>query len=306
MNHQQMLKRIRSGKGFIAALDQSGGSTPKALEHYGIQAGTWSHPDEMFDVIHQMRSRIINSSSFSGDKILGAILFEDTMNRSVDGLPTAQALWERKQVVPFLKIDKGLDVERNGVQLLRSVPGLEDLLTRAKLGGIFGTKSRSVIGSARRAAIDEIVAQQFEMGEKVLAYGLMPILEPEVLINTPEKDRVENQLLSALLAALDNLSPGVEVMLKLSLPTTANLYRPLVNHPKVLRVIALSGGYSRQRANEILSQNDGMIASFSRALIEELRAQQTAAQFDQVLGQAVESIYEASIVGTPKLTSKVK
>lgn len=297
MASAQQTEKVRNGKGFIAALDQSGGSTPKALRLYGIEESAYSSETEMFDLIHAMRARIITSPAFTGDKVVGAILFEQTMDRKVEGIPTATYLWEKRGVVPFLKIDKGLQAEVDGCQLMKPMPDLDALLARAVAAGIFGTKERSVISAANRKGIAAIVAQQFEVGRQVLAHGLMPILEPEVTISIPDKAEAEAMLQEEILKHLDGLPDGTQVMLKLSLPTVDNFYAPLVDHPKVLKVVALSGGYSRDAANAILARNRGIIASFSRALTEGLSAQQSAAEFDAVLGQAIESIHAASVAG---------
>lgn len=297
MSKAEMTAQIAAGKGFIAALDQSGGSTPKALKQYGIAEGAWSNDSEMFDLIHAMRARIIKSPAFTGDKVVGAILFEQTMDRSIDGIPTATYLWENRHVVPFLKIDKGLEAEVDGCQLMKPMPGLDALLERAAAAGIFGTKERSVISAANAKGIQAVVDQQFAIGAQVSAHGLMPILEPEVTISISDKAEAEDLLLEALLMGLEALPDGQQVMLKLSLPTEANHYAPLVDHPKVLKVVALSGGHSREAANAILAQNRGIIASFSRALSEGLSAQQSDAEFDAVLKGAVDSIHAASIAG---------
>lgn len=293
----QQTEQVRNGKGFIAALDQSGGSTPKALRLYGVAETAYSNETEMFDLIHGMRSRIIKSPAFTGEKVVGAILFEQTMDRAVDGVPTATYLWENRGVVPFLKIDKGLEAEVNGCQVMKAMPGLDALLERAAKAGIFGTKERSVISAANAAGIAAVVAQQFEVGKQVLSHGLMPILEPEVTISIADKAEAEQILLAEILKHLDALPEGTEVMLKLSLPTVDNFYAPLVDHPKVLKVVALSGGYSRDEANAILARNRGIIASFSRALTEGLSAQQSDAEFDAMLGGAIASIHAASIAG---------
>lgn len=293
----QQTEQVRNGKGFIAALDQSGGSTPKALRLYGVAETAYSNETEMFDLIHGMRSRIIKSPAFSGEKVVGAILFEQTMDRAIDGVPTATYLWETRGVVPFLKIDKGLEAEVNGCQVMKAMPGLDALLDRAAKAGIFGTKERSVISAANPAGIAAVVAQQFEVGKQVLSHGLMPILEPEVTISIADKAEAEKILLAEILKHLDALPEGTEVMLKLSLPTVDNFYAPLVDHPKVLKVVALSGGYSRDEANAILARNRGIIASFSRALTEGLSAQQSDAEFDAMLGGAIASIHAASIAG---------
>ncbi len=297
MSKAEMTAQIAAGKGFIAALDQSGGSTPKALKQYGIAEGAWSNDSEMFDLIHAMRARIIKSPAFTGDKVVGAILFEQTMDRSIDGIPTATYLWENRHVVPFLKIDKGLEAEVDGCQLMKPMPGLDALLARAVAAGIFGTKERSVISAANAKGIQAVVDQQFAIGAQVSAQGLMPILEPEVTISISDKAEAEDLLLEALLMGLEALPEGQQVMLKLSLPTEANHYAPLVDHPKVLKVVALSGGHSRDAANAILAQNRGIIASFSRALTEGLSAQQSDAEFDAMLGGAIASIHAASVAG---------
>lgn len=297
MTKVQQAAQIKGGKGFIAALDQSGGSTPKALKQYGVSEGAWSNDTEMFDLIHAMRARIIKSPAFTGDKVVGAILFEQTMDRTVDGIPTATYLWENRHVVPFLKIDKGLEAEVDGCQLMKAMPELDALLARAVKAGIFGTKERSVISAANAKGIQAVVDQQFAIGNQVLSHGLMPILEPEVTISIADKAEAEDLLQKALLKGLDALPDGTQVMLKLSLPTVANFYAPLVDHPKVLKVVALSGGHSREAANAILAQNRGIIASFSRALTEGLSAQQSDAEFDKLLGGAIASIHAASVAG---------
>jgi fructose-bisphosphate aldolase class I len=297
MTKAEQTAQMRGGKGFIAALDQSGGSTPKALKQYGIAEGAWSNDSEMFDLIHAMRARIIKSPAFTGDKVVGAILFEQTMDRTIDGIPTATYLWENRHVVPFLKIDKGLEAEVDGCQLMKPMPGLDALLDRAAAAGIYGTKERSVISAANAAGIQAVVDQQFAVGAQVIAHGLMPILEPEVTISIADKAEAEDLLQQALLKGLDALPEGRQVMLKLSLPTVANFYAPLVDHPKVLKVVALSGGYSRADANAILAKNRGIIASFSRALSEGLSAGQTDAEFDAMLGEAIASIHAASVAG---------
>jgi fructose-bisphosphate aldolase, class I len=293
MNNAEMTAKIADGKGFIAALDQSGGSTPKALTGYGIEAGSWADDEEMFGLIHQMRSRIIASPAFTGDKVIGAILFERTMDGQVGGKPTPQALLD-KGVVPFLKIDKGLEAEADGVQLMKPMPGLDALLARAKGLGVFGTKERSVINLANRNGIAAIVAQQFAIGRQVLAAGLMPMLEPEINIKSPERADADAILLDEALKALDALPGDDKVMLKLSLPAKAGLYDPLVDHARVLRVVALSGGFSRADACVELAKNRGIIASFSRALLSDLRAAMSDAQFDRALGAAIDEIYAAS------------
>jgi fructose-bisphosphate aldolase class I len=293
MNTADMTAKIADGKGFIAALDQSGGSTPKALKGYGVEEGAWANDEEMFGLIHQMRSRIIGSPCFTGEKVIGAILFERTMDGQVDGKPTPQALIE-KGVVPFLKIDKGLEEEANGVQMMKPMPGLDALLARAKSLGVFGTKERSVINLANREGIAAIVAQQFEVGQQVLAAGLMPMLEPEINIKSPERGECDRILLEETLKALDAMPGDDKVMLKLSIPEKSGLYDPLVDHPRVLRVVALSGGYKRAEACAELAKNRGMIASFSRALLEDLRHPMTDAEFDASLGEAIGDIHTAS------------
>ncbi|WP_050522628.1 fructose bisphosphate aldolase [Pseudorhodobacter wandonensis] len=297
MPNSKQTEQMQRGAGFIAALDQSGGSTPKALRLYGVEESAYSSESEMYDLIHQMRSRIIKSPAFTGDKVIAAILFEQTMDRDIDGIPTANYLWEKRGVVPFLKIDKGLEAEADGVQMLKPIPGLQALLARAVKAGIFGTKERSVVNAANAAGIEALVAQQFALGAEVKAAGLMPILEPEVTISIADKAEAEDLLLAAILRHLDKLPKGEQVMLKLTLPTKANLYKPLVDHPAVMKVVALSGGYNRAEANKILAQNSGVIASFSRALSEGLNANQTDAEFDAILVQAIDSIHAASIAG---------
>ena len=294
MNSDQVTK-IREGKGFVAALDQSGGSTPKALELYGVGEDQYNGDEQMFDLVHAMRSRIITSPAFSGERVVGAILFEMTMDRMVEGIPTAQYLWEKKNVVPFLKVDKGLDVEFNGVQLMKPMPGLDDLLNRAKAAGVFGTKMRSVIKLANPQGVKAVVDQQFEVGKQIIGHGLTPIIEPEVDIHSPEKAQAEELLKSEILTHLGDLADDQIVMLKLTLPETAGFYQELVDHPKVLKVVALSGGYSRDDANAKLAENHGIIASFSRALSEGLSAQQTDEQFNATLDATIDSIYQASI-----------
>jgi fructose-bisphosphate aldolase class I len=294
MTDQQQAERMRSGKGFIAALDQSGGSTPKALRLYGIDEGSYSSDAQMFDLIHQMRSRIITSPVFGGDRILAAILFEQTMDREISGKPSANFLWADKGVVPLLKIDKGLADADDDVQLMKPIAGLDDLLARAVQNGIFGTKERSVIGGPNAAGIAAIVDQQFDLAHRVLAHGLIPILEPEVTITIPDKARAEDLLRDVIAEHLDNVPADQQVMLKLSLPTVADHYAPLIEHPKVMRVVALSGGYSRDEADALLAQNTGLIASFSRALTEGLSVEQSDTEFDATLDQAIQSIYEAS------------
>ncbi len=288
-----MRERIASGNGFIAALDQSGGSTPKALKGYGIEPEAYSGDEQMFGLIHEMRSRIITAPSFTGDKVLGAILFERTMDGEIDGKPVPQVLKERG-VVPFIKIDKGLEDEQDGVQLMKPMPELEDLLSRAKGLGVFGTKERSVINLANRDGIAAVVIQQFKVAGMVLEAGLVPIIEPEVNIKSPERAEADQILLEELTIALNEMPGDDKVMLKLSLPAVPNLFAPLVDHPRVLRVVALSGGYGRPEACAELAKNRGMIASFSRALLEDLRHQMTDAEFDAALGQAIDEIYRAS------------
>ena len=294
---QQMAAQVRKGHGFIAALDQSGGSTPKALGLYELTPDAWSNDAQMYDLMHAMRARIIKSPAFTGDKIVGAILFEMTMDRAIDGVPTAKYLWDNRHVVPFLKIDKGLEAEVDGCQLMKPMPGLDALLTRAATAGVFGTKERSVISAANPAGIAAIVAQQFAVGAQVLAQGLMPILEPEVTISIADKAQAEALLQDEILRHLNALPKGTQVMLKLSLPTHPNTYLPLVNHAGVMRVVALSGGYPREQANAILARNTGIIASFSRALTEGLSAQQSDAAFDAALAAAIDGIHAASIAG---------
>lgn len=290
-----MLDKIRTQDGFIAALDQSGGSTPKALGLYGLEQSAWGGDDEkMYSLVHEMRTRIITSPSFGGDRILGAILFENTMEREIGGKPTAKFLWEDKQVVPFLKVDKGLADERDGVQIMKPMPGLDALLERAKKNGVFGTKMRSVIKLANATGIQAVVEQQFEVGRRIVAAGLVPIIEPEVDIHSPEKAQAEALLKTALLEHLGQLGPDEKVMLKLTLPEQDNFYKECIEHPNVLKVVALSGGYARDDANARLARNKGMIASFSRALTEGLSAQQSAEQFDKMLGDSIQGIYDAS------------
>ena len=297
MDSQEMSSRIREANGFIAALDQSGGSTPKALAGYGVAPGSWADDAGMFELIHRMRCRVITSPAFNGDKVLGAILFERTMDGSVDGKPVPQALIDRG-VIPFLKVDQGLEEERDGVQLMKPIAGLEPLLARAKDLGVFGTKMRSVIKAANRPAIARIVAQQIEIGRQISAAGLMPILEPEYDIGAGDRATGEAILLDELTKALTGLPSGEQVMLKLSIPARPNLYRDLVRHPAIARVVALSGGYSRAQACVELARNEGMIASFSRALLSDLRATMDDEEFDKVLGQAIDEIYRASTVKT--------
>ena len=298
MNQSEMTAKIERGDGFIAALDQSGGSTPKALKGYGIEEGAWSSDEQMFDLIHQMRSRILTSPCFASGKVLGAILFERTMDGTVAGKPTPQALNDIG-VVPFIKIDKGLKDEDNGVQMMKPMPGLDALLSRAKALGVFGTKERSVINSANAAGIAVLVAQQFQVAKQVLAHGLMPIIEPEVNIKSTDRAESDDLLLTAILEELDEIPDGQRVMLKLSIPAEAGKFDPLVDHPKVLRVVALSGGFSRAEACAELARNPGMIASFSRALLSDLRAQQSDEEFNRTLGTAIDEIYRASTAKVP-------
>ena len=297
MSYQDQRDLIHAGQGFIAALDQSGGSTPKALAAYGVDAAAFSSDAEMFDMIHAMRSRIVHAPDFTGAKVVGAILFEDTMDREFDGQSAPQYLWQQRGVVPFLKVDKGLQDTADDVQLLKPMPDLDALLQRAAALGVFGTKMRSVIHGANPTGIKKIVAQQFEIGEQIIAQGLIPILEPEISITISNKAEAENLLRDTILTHLDALPADQTVMLKVTLPETANLYSRLSQHQRVLSVVALSGGYSRAEANARLSQNSKMIASFSRALTEGLSAQQSDAEFNQTLGQTIDEIYRASIAG---------
>jgi fructose-bisphosphate aldolase class I len=285
---------MKNGKGFIAALDQSGGSTPKALKLYGIEESAYSGEEEMFDLVHQMRTRIIKSPSLNAERTLGAILFDMTMERTIDGKGTAEYLWENKKIVPFLKIDNGLAAEENGVQVMKAIPELDDRLARANGHKVFGTKMRSVIKLANRKGIQQIVDQQFEIGKKILAAGLVPIIEPEVDINSHEKEQAEGILKLEILDQLNKLKDNQNVMLKLTLPSQDNFYSDLVAHPRVIRVVALSGGYARDEANKMLAKNNGVIASFSRALTEGLSAQQSDKEFDDALDKAVQGIFEAS------------
>lgn len=291
----QQLQKIKSDPGFIAALDQSGGSTPKALKLYGLKEDAWKTEEEMYDLVHQMRTRIITSPAFNGKRLIGAILFEQTMDRDIEGQPTPTYLWKVKNVVPFLKVDKGLAEERDGVQLMKPIPGLDALLARAKQKDVFGTKMRSVIKQADPAGVAAIAKQQFEIGAQILAAGLVPIIEPEVDIHTPNKDQAEELLEAAIEKELGGLNPEQKIMLKLTIPTKDDLYARLIAHPNVLRVVALSGGYSREEACKLLARNHGMTASFSRAFAEGLSAQQSDAQFNATLDQSIESIYSASI-----------
>ncbi len=294
-NFDDQLLKIESANGFIAALDQSGGSTPKALGLYGVDSSAWSNDEEMFEIVHQMRARIMTSSSFTGERILAAILFENTMDREVEGRPTADYLWDVKNVVPILKVDKGLADEAQGVQVMKPMPDLDDLLTRAKAKGIFGTKMRSVIKQADAGGIKTVVDQQFEIGRRIVAAGFVPIIEPEVDIHCPDKAGAEQILKGALLAGLDALRPEERVMFKLTLPEADNFYAECIDHPNLVRMVALSGGYSREEANARLARNNRMVASFSRALTEGLSAQQTQAEFDAALDASIQSIFEASL-----------
>ncbi len=293
--NQQMFEQVKAGKGFIAALDQSGGSTPKALKLYGVEESEYSGDAAMFDLIHQMRSRLIKSKVFTGDRIVGAILFEMTMERQIDGIGSAEYLWNKKKIVPFLKIDNGLAAESNDVQLMKPIPELTSRIAAANKHGVFGTKMRSVINLANAAGIEAVVAQQFEIGKEIIAGGLIPIIEPEVNIKSEQKGQAEEILKTSLINHLNKLNENQTVMLKLSLPTKPNLYQDLVNHPRVLKVVALSGGYSRDEANKMLAENHGVIASFSRALTEGLSAKQSDDQFDALLDSTIQSIFNASV-----------
>lgn len=297
MPNQAQMDKIKAGQGFIAALDQSGGSTPKALRLYGIEEDAYAGDAEMYDLIHAMRSRIAQAPAFTGEKVVGAILFEMTMDRQIDGKPTATYMWDERGVVPFLKVDKGLTDEENGVQAMKPMPELDALCERAVKAGVFGTKMRSVINAANAEGIKAIVAQQFEVGKQIIGHGLVPIIEPEVTISIADKAAAEDILLAELTAQLDALSDDQTVMLKLTLPEAANHYKSLVDHPRVASVVALSGGYSREEANTRLSQNTGMIASFSRALTEGLSAQQSDDEFNAVIADTIDSIYQASVAG---------
>ena len=292
--NQEQLDKVKQGHGFIAALDQSGGSTPKALKAYGVNEDQYTNEDEMFDMVHEMRSRIITSPSFTSDKVLGAILFEQTMDREVEGQYTGDYLAD-KGIVPFLKVDKGLADLENGVQLMKPIPDLEDLLARANDRHIFGTKMRSNVLSANKEGITAVVKQQFEVGKQIIAAGLVPIIEPEVSINAEDKEAIEEILRDAILEELNGLAEDELVMLKLTIPTVPNLYKELVDHPNVIRVVALSGGYTRTEANNLLKENDGIIASFSRALSSDLNASQSAEEFDSSLAEAIDSIFDASV-----------
>jgi fructose-bisphosphate aldolase class I len=293
--NDDMLNKVRTGQGFIAALDQSGGSTPKALQLYGIESDAWSNDDEMFDLMHSMRTRIVTSPAFDGDRVLGAILFEQTMDRQIDGIGSADYLWSRKHVVPFLKVDKGLADVADGVQLMKPIPGLRELCDRAVGLGVFGTKMRSVVQLADEVGVNAVVDQQFEVAKEILAAGLVPIIEPEVDIHSPEKEAAEGLLRDRISMQLDALGDDQPVMLKLSIPTVDDFYVDLIEHPKVLRVVALSGGYPRDEANERLSRQHGMIASFSRALTEGLSADQSDDDFNATLGATIDGIFAASI-----------
>jgi fructose-bisphosphate aldolase, class I len=294
-NFDQQLQKMKSAPGFVAALDQSGGSTPHALALYGIKENSWSNEEEMFAIVHQMRTRLITSPSFTGERILAAILFENTMDREIEKQPTADFLWNVKRIVPILKVDKGLEAEKDGVQLMKPFPKLGALLDKAKSKRIFGTKMRSVVKQADPAGVESIVRQQFEWGAQIIAAGLVPIIEPEVDIHCPKKSAAESLLKASILAKLNQLPAGQVVMLKLTLPDQPDLYADFVKHPKVVRVLALSGGYARDEANELLRKNHGMVASFSRALVEGLTAQQSDAEFNGLLDKAIQSIYDASI-----------
>ncbi|QDU65353.1 fructose bisphosphate aldolase [Engelhardtia mirabilis] len=294
MSRQEQLQKVKTQDGFIAALDQSGGSTPKALGLYGVEPSEYSGDEEMYAKVHEMRTRIMTSPSFNGDRILGAILFENTMDREVQGMPTATYLWSEKQVVPFLKVDKGLADEADGVQVMKPMPDLDDLLARANAADIFGTKMRSVIKTDNPAGIKAVVDQQFEIGMRIVAAGLVPIIEPEVDIHSPKKAEAEALLKAELLEHLNALKPDQMVMLKLTLPEVDNFYKECIDHPNVVRVVALSGGYSREEANERLARNHNMIASFSRALSEGLSAKQSKEEFDRMLDSSIGAIFEAS------------
>jgi fructose-bisphosphate aldolase, class I len=289
-----MFEHVKNGNGFIAALDQSGGSTPKALGQYGVDASQYSNDEEMFDRIHEMRTRIITSPSFNGDRVLGAILFENTMDRSIEGVGSSEYLWKEKRVVPFLKVDKGLADEQQGAQLMKPIPGLDDLLERAVQAGVFGTKMRSFIAGADADRIEAVVAQQFEIGRQIVRHGLVPIIEPEVDIHSETKAEAEELLRASIIEHLDQLEPDEQVMLKLSIPSVDDFYRPLIEHPNVVRVVALSGGYPRDEANQRLARNHGMIASFSRALTEGLTAQMSDVDFDEALAKTIDEIFAAS------------
>jgi len=292
--NEQQFQKIKTAPGFIAALDQSGGSTPKALRQYGIEENSWSGDEEMFTLVHQMRTRVITSPGFNGERIIGAILFENTMDREIEGQPTANYLWKVKQVVPFLKVDQGLAPEQNGVQLMKPMPKLSALLDKAKTKRIFGTKMRSFVKQADEAGVRDIVNQQFEIGRQIISADLVPILEPEIDIRCPEKRKAEQLLKAAILEKVSEVPGGQFIMLKLTLPEQDDFYAELVKHPKVLRVVALSGGYSREEANNRLRKQHGVVASFSRALVEGLTAQQSDAEFNAMLDKSIQSIFDAS------------
>ena len=300
MSNQEQLNKVTTADGFIAALDQSGGSTPKALAAYGVEESSYNGEEEMYAAVHEMRTRIITAPVFNGDKILGAILFEKTMDNVIEGVPTAQYLWKKLGVVPFLKVDKGLADEANGVQLMKPMPDLDALLERAVKAGIFGTKMRSVINAANAEGVKAVVDQQFEVGKQIMAHGLVPIIEPEVTISISDKAKAEEMMKAEILRNLDALSDDQKVMLKLTLPEKANLFAELIAHKNVVRVVALSGGYDLEEACRRLSQNDGMIASFSRALSNDLRASQSDEEFNGALGTAIDKIYQASVEGAAK------
>lgn len=300
MANQEMLNKVATADGFIAALDQSGGSTPKALAAYGVAESSYNGEEEMYAAVHEMRTRIITAPVFSGDKILGAILFEKTMDAKIEGIPTAQYLWEKLNVVPFLKVDKGLADEANGVQLMKAMPELDGLLERAVKAGVFGTKMRSVINAANPEGIKAVIDQQFEVGKQIISHGLVPIIEPEVTISISDKAQAEEIMIAEILKQLNALSADQKVMLKLTLPEKTNAFADLIAHKNVVRVVALSGGYDLEEACDRLSQNDGMIASFSRALSNDLRASQSDAEFNGALGTAIDKIYQASVAGTAK------
>jgi fructose-bisphosphate aldolase class I len=293
-NFDQQFQKIKTESGFIAALDQSGGSTPKALREYGIADDAWSNEEEMYTLVHQMRTRVITSPAFDGKRIIGAILFENTMDREIEGKPTSNYLWDVKNVVPFLKVDKGLADEQDGAQVMKPIPGLDELLARAKSKDVFGTKMRSVIKQANAAGVEAVVKQQFEIGKQIIAAGLVPIIEPEVDIHCPDKAKAEELLKAGILEELERLNSDQIVMLKVTLPDEDNFYVDCIDHPNVLKVVALSGGYPRDEANAKLARNNGMVASFSRALLAELSAQQSDDEFNAVLDETIESIYQAS------------
>lgn len=297
MTKQEMAQQAATKIGFVAALDQSGGSTPKALKGYGVEESAYSNDEEMFALVHEMRARIIKSPAFTGEKVIGAILFERTMDGEIDGIPTAEYLWNERRVIPFLKVDKGLAPEANGVQMMNPMPELDALLERAVAKGIYGTKMRSVVNAANQEGIAAVVAQQFEVGKQIISHGLMPIIEPEVTITIEDKAEAEEILRAEISKQLDALPDDQQVMLKVSLPTVANFYKSLVDHPRVQRVVALSGGYARNDANQKLSENAGMIASFSRATVEGLSAQQSDDEFNAILSATIEEIATASAAG---------